>query len=203
MTDVLTEERSAPAMRPSAILPFPSLQTQAATNGILTTPTSFSPVRATPARLPDVRFFLIESQQNVIDHCRKQLAVAELLASHRERLERVLSAAEAELSRLQPPASDLTAPEPAGAADQETVQENLQENLQENFQENFEEKFEENFQEDFQPMHDQTEAVQEVDPETIQELEAALQAAARYPVDNEADARPGALAEPTPDPAVL
>jgi len=49
---------------------------------------------------PTLRSFLIESERKVIGHCLRLLAVADLAAEERQRLNRLVATAETELQRL-------------------------------------------------------------------------------------------------------
>lgn len=53
-----------------------------------------------PERYPSVRYFLVESQRRVIEHCWRLLKAQDLAAEHRRRLTRLAEMAEAELQRL-------------------------------------------------------------------------------------------------------
>jgi hypothetical protein len=61
------------------------------------------PAPATSAfepRPPTVRTFLVESERRVIGHCLRLLAAPDLSTEHRQRLTRLVAAAETELQRL-------------------------------------------------------------------------------------------------------
>lgn len=98
MSDVLIEAAPAPADVGDEQRELPdSLTTKAADQ-----PASLDDTAAPPAPWIGISGFLIDSQRKVIEHCRQQLAAANLPNPERERLERVRDVAEAELFRLQP-----------------------------------------------------------------------------------------------------
>jgi hypothetical protein len=66
-------------------------------------PLSHDPTPETSAfapQLPTVQTFLVESERRVIGHCLRLLAAPDLSTEHRQRLSRLIAAAESELQRL-------------------------------------------------------------------------------------------------------
>jgi hypothetical protein len=67
---------------------------------LLTAPGRRSETAASDSRPPTWRSFLVESERRVIGHCLRLLAAPDLAAEHRQRLTRLVGAAENELQRL-------------------------------------------------------------------------------------------------------